>query len=162
MVISEVLDELSHSNFLVTFLGCYCSSTKTSSAQLRSAKRSSDYCFGQIGLVQSSLDQFNLIWFKFGFGLGLEFKSFISVLSSVVLSSEKLYDWWLTGGWFASFKLNDLDMVTGLVIVLALYLDFRVPKTSISLKSWYRDLEDPGGSWMEVCILILIWNCSEF
>ena len=62
----------------------------TSSAQLRLAQRSSDYCLNQIGLVQFSLDEFEL--FGFGFDLvlvgcksGLAFKGFRSSMSFYIL-----------------------------------------------------------------------------
>ena len=64
-------------------------------------------------------------------------------------------DWGLASWswfWYGHWSLRHHYSIFWLSILI-----LRVQKTSMSFKSWYGDLEDTRGSWMEFCILILIW-----
>ena len=61
--------------------------------------------------------------------------------------------------WFG-YGLWSLVFDTPICLILALYLGFEGSKRSMSCKSSFESLEGTWGSWLGICILILIWIWS--
>ena len=73
-----------------------------------------------------------------------------------------------TGGDWLGFDILILIWIWSLLLdtimiqILALYLGLKVQRTSVSFKSSFGALEDTGGSWLDLGILILISTRSLF